>query len=397
MSAIDFPNSPSLNEVFTVGNRSWTWTGAVWQTVTTQLGNQGDKGGLKYLFDDSTVMGLPALGSIRFNSSTISSVNSLAIRAVNQDGQDVSDYIISQTGSTSVINSYMIVQSNVNGDSTYAIFTIGSVTDNSTWLEVGATYVAGTLPENNEVLSVSFYRVGDVGPTGPETSISIGTVTTSLPGENAEVSVTGPAGDQVLDITLPQGPTGPETTISLGTVTTGTPGGTAEVSITGPAGDQELSFTIPQGPTGPGGTYNYQVSPTAPEGVNPEGLTEGDTWFNAETGRFYIYYDGYWIENTSNLIGAIPGSGVDGITAISPILYDNETYVISLDESAILPDQDGNAGKYLTTDGTDASWSAILPDQDGNVGKYLTTDGTDASWSTITTDPNPQIFLMMGA
>jgi hypothetical protein len=64
-----------------------------------------------------------------------------------------------------------------------------------------------------------------------------------------------------------------------------------------------------------------------------------------------------------------------------------------------LPSQTSQSGKYLTTDGTDASWATIdaLPSQDGQTGKYLTTDGTDASWSTITTDPNPQIFLMMGA
>lgn len=48
-----------------------------------------------------------------------------------------------------------------------------------------------------------------------------------------------------------------------------------------------------------------------------------------------------------------------------------------------LPSQTGNAGKFLTTDGTDASWAAVgaLPDQTGNAGKFLTTDGTDASWS----------------
>jgi hypothetical protein len=38
-----------------------------------------------------------------------------------------------------------------------------------------------------------------------------------------------------------------------------------------------------------------------------------------------------------------------------------------------------------------------LPSQDGQAGKYLTTDGTDVSWSAITTDPTPQVFLMMGA
>lgn len=30
MAAIDFPNSPTVNDVFTVGNRSWKWNGTVW-------------------------------------------------------------------------------------------------------------------------------------------------------------------------------------------------------------------------------------------------------------------------------------------------------------------------------------------------------------------------------
>ncbi len=48
-----------------------------------------------------------------------------------------------------------------------------------------------------------------------------------------------------------------------------------------------------------------------------------------------------------------------------------------------LPSQTGNSGKFLTTDGTDASWATVdtLPSQTGNAGKFLTTDGTDASWS----------------
>ena len=78
-----------------------------------------------------------------------------------------------------------------------------------------------------------------------------------------------------------------------------------------------------------------------------------------------------------------------------------------------LPDQTGHSGEFLTTDGTDASWGAVsevpsttgategdvltvdsngdpawttpsgggLPDQTGQSGKFLTTDGTDASWS----------------
>lgn len=38
-----------------------------------------------------------------------------------------------------------------------------------------------------------------------------------------------------------------------------------------------------------------------------------------------------------------------------------------------------------------------LPSQTGNSGKYLTTNGSAASWSTIVTDPTPSVFMLMGA
>jgi hypothetical protein len=41
--------------------------------------------------------------------------------------------------------------------------------------------------------------------------------------------------------------------------------------------------------------------------------------------------------------------------------------------------------------------SASLPTQTGNAGKYLTTDGTTPSWGAVTTDPKADIFMMMGA
>lgn len=46
MTAIDFPNSPQVNDTFTVGERTWKWTGLVWDVVvTTQItGPQGPQG-----------------------------------------------------------------------------------------------------------------------------------------------------------------------------------------------------------------------------------------------------------------------------------------------------------------------------------------------------------------
>jgi hypothetical protein len=47
---------------------------------------------------------------------------------------------------------------------------------------------------------------------------------------------------------------------------------------------------------------------------------------------------------------------------------------------------------------TGLAWAAIdaLPSQTGNAGKYLTTNGTAASWDAITTDPTPTAFMLGG-
>ena len=63
----------------------------------------------------------------------------------------------------------------------------------------------------------------------------------------------------------------------------------------------------------------------------------------------------------------------------------------------------GTDGYLLTASSTatnGVTWAAApvsLPSQSGNSGKYLTTDGSTASWAAITTDPLPSLFLLMGA
>lgn len=49
--------------------------------------------------------------------------------------------------------------------------------------------------------------------------------------------------------------------------------------------------------------------------------------------------------------------------------------------NAELPAQAGNSGKFVTTDGTNASWASPFPAQAGNADKVLKTDGTNVSWT----------------
>lgn len=79
------------------------------------------------------------------------------------------------------------------------------------------------------------------------------------------------------------------------------------------------------------------------------------------------------------------------INTVDPVdLQDVATkaYVDAILASGIA-DQTGNAGLFLTTDGSTTSWADPLPDQTGNAGFFLTTDGTVASWAGGDFLPSP--------
>jgi hypothetical protein len=54
---INFPNSPSLNEVYTFNGRSWEWTGVAWKSVTAAYGPTGPTGATGSTGAQSTVTG----------------------------------------------------------------------------------------------------------------------------------------------------------------------------------------------------------------------------------------------------------------------------------------------------------------------------------------------------
>jgi len=55
--AINFPNTPTLNEIVTIGNITWTWTGSTWSVLST-AGGGGEAGGISNVVEDTT----PELG-----------------------------------------------------------------------------------------------------------------------------------------------------------------------------------------------------------------------------------------------------------------------------------------------------------------------------------------------
>jgi len=131
------------------------------------------------------------------------------------------------------------------------------------------------------------------------------------------------------------------------------------------------------------------------------------------------------------LSAAAAGDIVEVVTVTN--LNSVNTYTQAEINSAILtavPSQTGNSGKYLITNGTATSWAAVagdiesvtagtglsgggssgavtvsldttsqyvVPSQSGHTGKYLTTNGSAASWATVSAGvSNAKVYFMKG-
>lgn len=126
------------------------------------------------------------------------------------------------------------------------------------------------------------------------------------------------------------------------------------------------------------------------------------TGYSANEGNYYLCSGNGTFASISLLVGdwlVSTGSGwnkVDNTDAVTGVKGNAEssyrTGNINITADNVLPTQTNNSGKFLTTNGTTASWAEVdgFPTQTGNAGKFLTTDGTDTSWATALTPSGTQ-------
>ena len=197
---------------------------------------------------------------------------------------------------------------------------------------------------------------------------------------------------------------GDAATIAIGTVTTGAAGSNASVTNTGDEHDAVFNFTIPKGDKGDEG-----ISPTltASKSDSTTTIYYTDKTHTSGTDVLATIYDGQ--DGTNGTDGA---DGADGVSPtlsssktgkVTTIYYTDKTHTSGTDVLATindgtdvaLPTQTGNSGKFLTTNGSTASWANTpteIPSQTGNSGKYLTTNGSAVSWASVVTSETDPVF-----
>jgi hypothetical protein len=250
MPAIDFPNSPSVDQQFSSGGNTWRWTGTVWATVkitptgpTGATGAQGPTGPTGLTGPQG--QGLTILGSFNTYAELIASDP------------------VGSVGEAYLVNGDLYVWS----PTTIAWVNTGNIKG-----PTGATGSQGiTGPTGNVGPTGSTGATGSTGPQG--TSITVrGTVATAgnLPPTGNTVNDafivqadgdlyvwTGSAWSNVGQIIGPTGPTGPGVTGPTGAV--------------GPKGKDYVTTDATGIPTE---TYIGNAAPTGP--------TSGDIWFDID-------------------------------------------------------------------------------------------------------------------
>jgi collagen type VII alpha len=324
MSAIDFPNSPSLNDTFSAGGNVWRWTGTVWQVVrvtptgpTGATGPTGDTGptgptgaastvtgptgatgatgatgeastvpgptgatgaqgpagtfggeSFEYLFDDITSDPATTLGNslIRLNGA-VNAATVMYISYVDANSENVYSFLQTIDASTSSIKGTFKVTSAANLND-YAFFQIvGAHTDDADHFNVPIAFVSSSsgfsLVDEQEIF-ITFARTGDIGDTGP-------TGATGATGPTGEIGPTGATGAT--------GAAGTSVTIlgefaDLAALQAAHPTGSPGDSYLVESGDlyvwsantsQWVDVGNIEGPTGPTGTAGA-TGPTGPAG-----------------------------------------------------------------------------------------------------------------------------------
>jgi hypothetical protein len=338
--AINFPNSPAVNEVYSHGGNSWQWDGSSW----ISLGAQD--------------FGTPGSNRDEFTGTGTQNTFSLSITAKNEGSTLVFIDSVLQSNAAYTVNansSSLVFSESPANNSKIIAYTIGSLGPTGPSGVAGPTGPAAGIGTGNPgaVLSsatgdgsnTSFYL--NVYPTSKDhTVVFVDRVfqrANAYNIANAYVEFTSapPSGALIDVITIgdsgpqgPQGPTGPSG---------GPMGPQGPQGPTGPSGGP----TGPQGPTGPVSTTPGPQGPTGPSGgpTGPSGPTPivylqknynfvGPMTIQTGTARFYPPAN-ITLRSSYLTVGTSPGSNAsvnvvkNGTTTLNIINITVGSYISS--------------------------------------------------------------------
>jgi hypothetical protein len=166
---LTFSNGSSTATV-PASRQAWVWTDGttVYSQAFFEAGDQTYAGALSYTFSTTTTDADPGSGFLRLDNATASSATGIYASDNEINAVDVSAYLLSWDDGTSTVEGQIILRS-VESAGVFHIYNLTAVTDNSGYVDLTVTYVAGAGSfVNGETVLVAFIPTGDKGDTGPQ-------------------------------------------------------------------------------------------------------------------------------------------------------------------------------------------------------------------------------------
>jgi hypothetical protein len=130
-------------------------------------GTNGVNAGVIYAFSNSTSMGDPTNGFLRFNNATFSSITALAISANSNASTNpsVSAWLNTFDDSSTAAHRGLIIIKKISAQENYVTLDVtAALTDNTSWKQLTVAYVSGNGSFSDvDALTVEFYRTGNAG------------------------------------------------------------------------------------------------------------------------------------------------------------------------------------------------------------------------------------------
>jgi hypothetical protein len=132
---------------------------------------RGADAGPRYTYDSTTSMADPGSGKIRFNNATVGSISQVAISAIDADANNIRTWITSWDDSGHTPKATLIIRKGGTGTMVTLAFN-GTVTDNTTWIQIPVTSGVGAALTNADVVFVTPLISGSDGSmSGPGVSV----------------------------------------------------------------------------------------------------------------------------------------------------------------------------------------------------------------------------------
>ena len=115
--------------------------------------------------------------------------------------------------------------------------------------------------------------------------------------------------------------------------------------------------------TGTSSTSSTPIVPISVSDTVPGSTIEGSIWVDKTTGTLSVYVGGAWVLASAGVLNVaantLPGNSIVDSSITTTQLADGAITYTKLAADAAVPAQTGQSGKYLTTNGSTASWGTV--------------------------------------